>query len=282
MPRSGELSVSGMPSKHYKAIAEYYDAENAGHRVLEEDVPFFMGQLPKRRQSILELAVGTGRAAIPLAQAGHRVVGVDYAVDMLDIARRKRDAVGLTNRNLRLIRADATRLNLAEKFDWVCIFFNTFLGFSTLDQQDAVLRGVMAHLRPRGRFWLDLFQPDLRMLAEPVRMDLDPCLFFVPRFDRTVLKTIELRQSNKQPQVQHVIFHYSWFDKHGERRSQRTKFDGTYIFSRELQLLIEPPWHENRAIVRQLRREPPQSRIAENHRTVLSGMTTRIMSAVGE
>src|SRR3954451_711149 len=83
--------------KRYRAIAEYYDAENARHAMLEHDVPFFLGQLPKTRsQSILELAAGTGRAAIPLAQAGHRVVAVDYADDMLAIARRKRDAVGVT------------------------------------------------------------------------------------------------------------------------------------------------------------------------------------------
>src|SRR3954452_1813751 len=118
--RAGMLAnVKAKKHKLYRAIAEYYDAENANHRVLEEDVPFFLGQLPKRRQSILELAVGTGRAAIPLAQAGHRVIGIDYVQDMLDIARRKRDAVGLTEKNLRLLRQDALKLNVRQKFDWV-------------------------------------------------------------------------------------------------------------------------------------------------------------------
>ena len=82
--------------KAYRAIAEYYDAENADQPVLEQDLPFFMGQLPQRKQSILELAVGTARAAIPLAQAGHRVAGVDYDEDMLAIGRRKRDMVGIS------------------------------------------------------------------------------------------------------------------------------------------------------------------------------------------
>src|SRR5687768_18387665 len=75
----------------YRAIAEYYDPENAQRLMLENDVPFFLGQLPSRRQSVLELAAGTGRAAIPIAQAGHAVVATDYAPEMLDIARRKRD-----------------------------------------------------------------------------------------------------------------------------------------------------------------------------------------------
>src|ERR1700722_4192904 len=80
-----EYNAAMKNKRSYRAIAEYYDAENEHHRVLEEDVPFFLGQLPKRKQEILELAVGTARAAIPLAQAGHSVVGVDYAADMLRI-----------------------------------------------------------------------------------------------------------------------------------------------------------------------------------------------------
>src|SRR4051812_29675688 len=101
--------------------------------MLKHDVPFFLGQLPKKRQDILELAVGTARAAIPLAQAGHRVVGIDYVQDMLDIARRKRDAVGLTDKNLRLLRQDALKMNVGQKFDWVVILFNTLLAFTTLE-----------------------------------------------------------------------------------------------------------------------------------------------------
>src|SRR5690348_17034467 len=122
------------PSR-YKHFAEYYDAEYAGSKMLEQDVPFFLGQLPKRRQTILELAVGTGRAAIPVAQAGHRIVGVDYAKDMLEIARRKRDAMGLRESELELAYGDVLTLDLGRRFDWVCIFFNTFLSFPTLKEQ---------------------------------------------------------------------------------------------------------------------------------------------------
>ena len=64
----------------YRAIADYYDAEYEGSEMLLQDVPFFLGHLPARRRlKVLELAVGTARAAIPIAQAGHRVTGVDYA-----------------------------------------------------------------------------------------------------------------------------------------------------------------------------------------------------------
>src|SRR5690554_5300428 len=117
--------------KRYRAIAEYYDPEYAANDMLQRDVPFLLEHLPARSQRILEIAVGTGRVAIPLAQAGHRVVGIDYAREMLEIARRKRDAVGLRERELELIEANVLDFDLGRKFDVACILFNTFLNFTT-------------------------------------------------------------------------------------------------------------------------------------------------------
>lgn len=224
-------------NKRYQAIAEYYDAEYSDRKMLEQDVPFFLKQLPKRKQTILELAVGTGRAAIPLAQAGHRVVGVDYAGDMLDIARRKRDALGLSDRELELVRRDALKLSLNRKFDWVCLFFNMFLAFTTLKEQDRLLRVVRTHLRPDGRFWLDIFLPDLSLIPNPSLEERDPHTFFVPRFGRTVAMTTSLRRVDTQ--VSRVTFHYTWFDEFGRQRREKTEFEMTYIFPRELQALVE-------------------------------------------
>src|SRR4051812_35674980 len=151
--------------KSYHAIAEYYDPEYAQQKMLQEDVPFFLSHLAKRPQDVLELAVGTARAAVPIAQAGHRVVGVDYAEDMLVVARRKRDSVGLTDKQLKLLRGDVLKLKLNKKFHWICLLFNTFCGFPTLEQQDKLLQRVRAHLKPRGRFWIDIFNPDHALLA---------------------------------------------------------------------------------------------------------------------
>jgi SAM-dependent methyltransferase len=225
--------------KNYRAIAEYYDAENESIPMLRQDVPFFIGQLPRRpRQTVRELAAGTGRAAIPIGQAGYAVTAVDYAADMLAIARRKRDAVGLSDAKLRLIEADILELDLGQTFDWICILFNTFLGFTTLEQQDRLLQIVRKHLKPTGRFWLDIFQPDFGLLSRERSIDLSPKAFFVPEFDRTVFQTTEVRR-NVATQTQRVTFHYKWFDKNGREHRQRTAFDMTYIFPRELQLLLE-------------------------------------------
>ena len=223
--------------KRYQAIPEYYDAEFGPQEMLEHDVPFFL-EHTKRRQSVLELAAGTGRVAIPLAQAGHRIVGVDNDANMLKLAERKRQFLGIPEKQLRLLRADALKLDLRETFDWVCIFFNTFLIFTTLEEQDRALQVVRKHLKPRGRFWLDIFQPNLHVLSNEVNRNLEPMSFYVPEFDRTVFKTTEIRP-DPATQIQRVIFHYAWFDKKGGEHRERTEFNLTFIFPRELRLLLE-------------------------------------------
>lgn len=223
--------------RRYLHVAEYYDFEYAGSRMLQQDVPFFLGQLPRRRQTVLELCVGTGRAAIPIAQAGHRVVGVDYAKDMLRIARRKRDAVGLSDRQLELRHEHVLKLELGRRFDWVCFFFNTFLSFATLEQQDRLLQLIRRHLKPGGRFWLDVFNPDLAVVAGNKIEDLEPTAFFVPQYNRSVLRTTTILRTDCQ--TERVIFQYRWFDDTGKEHRETSELDLVLLFPREVQLLLE-------------------------------------------
>jgi SAM-dependent methyltransferase len=224
--------------KHYRAIAEYYDAENEHRKMLRQDVPLLLGHLPRRSQSVLELAVGTGRAAIPLALAGHRVVGVDYDREMLKIAAAKRDAAGLAPSRLQLLHGDVLGLRLNRKFDWIVLLFNTFLGFPTLMEQDALLAGVVRHLKPAGKFWIDIFNPDLSVLAKEVSENLDASIFYVPGLDRTVQRTATVRR-DPIAQLQKVTFHYRWFDRRGKERRRTRQFAMTYLMPRELRILLE-------------------------------------------
>lgn len=223
--------------KRYKAIPEFYDAESADIKMLHNDVPFFLGQMPKKRQSVLELAVGTARAAIPIAQAGHRVTGIDYDQNLLSIAKQKRDSVGLKERDLKLLHGDILEVDLKVTFDWVCIFFNTLLAFPTLDELDRLLQRARRHMKPRGRLWIDIFQPDLAHLARPTDTGLDPRMFHVPQMDRTVFQTTDVRR-DVATQLQEITFNYSWFDDFGEVHRRQNRFSMTWIFPRELELLL--------------------------------------------
>jgi SAM-dependent methyltransferase len=225
--------------KRYKAIAAYYDAENERHDMLRHDVPFFLGQMPKRRQDVLEIAVGTGRAAIPIAQAGHRVVGIDYVQDMLDIAARKRDAVGLTARQLEFVRQDALGLDLGRRrFDWVVLLFNTLLAFTTQDELDRLLANVRRHLKPGGRFWVDVFNPDHARLGRDVERGLERDVFHVAELDRTVFRQTDITRDMSR-QLMRTTFRYKWFDRFGRERREKFEFDMTCVFPREMRLLLE-------------------------------------------
>jgi len=225
-------------TKPYRAIPAYYDAENEHLDWLQQDVPFFLKQIGKKKLDVLELAAGTARAAIPIAQAGHRVVATDYDRSMLEIARRKRDFVGLGDAELEIIEADCLKLEMKKQFDAVAIFFNTFLNFTTLEQQDEVLSGVRSHLRPGGRFWLDIFQPNLDLIAKHESKNLDPGVFYVPELDRTVYRSVDVARDPTQ-QSQLVTFRYKWFDSLGRGRHERRSFTLTFLFPRELRLLLE-------------------------------------------
>jgi ubiquinone/menaquinone biosynthesis C-methylase UbiE len=224
--------------KRYRAIAAYYDAEYQRHPTLKFDVPMLLKHIGRKKQSILELATGTGRVAIPLAKAGHRVVGVDYAPDMLKIARKKRAAAGISAKQLTLVHQNALRLKLSEQFDWVVLVFNTILAFPTLEELDAVLAGVVRHLKPGGKFWVEMFQPNLEILARPKSEKLDPALMYIPGLKRTVYRetTVE-RDPSKQ--IQEITFTYRWFDSKGRPHEEKLRFELTYIFPRELRILLE-------------------------------------------
>lgn len=221
----------------YRAHPDFYDAENASLDFLRRDIGFYLTMLPRKSQRLLSMACGNGRTAFPLADAGHQVTGVDYDRSMLDHALAKRDALGMSARHARFIEADLRTMRLRERFDHASIFFNSFLLFTTTDDQLAVLKNTLNVLKQGGSIWIDIFNPDLARIAEPEVDDADPRVFFVPALGTSVTRLTSVRAS-KQPQVRQVIFKYLWHDKSGRLRKSSSSFSMTYLFPRELDLLL--------------------------------------------
>jgi SAM-dependent methyltransferase len=106
--------------------------------------------------SALELGIGTGRIALPLAERGIAVHGIDASPAMVAKLRAKPggDAIPVT-------MADFGDFTLGERFDLAYVVFNTFFGLLTQDAQVRCFECVAAHLAPGGRFVLECFVPDL-------------------------------------------------------------------------------------------------------------------------
>ena len=233
-----------MPSE-YRAIADFYDAEYAAEEMLRQDYGFFLEQIGGEGMDVLEIGCGTGRAAVEIAAAGHNVVGFDVDAKMLKLAKAKRDAAGLDADQLAFVKADATDETWPAKlpkdrreFDAVCCFFNTFLAFARPEQQEACLRAAASVLRPGGALWLDVFNPDLALVATSIggAHEMEPTLFKLPD-GRAVLR-LTSAYANLTKQVQHVAFRYEWFDAKGKRRVAERAFDMAWITPREMGRLL--------------------------------------------
>lgn len=122
----------------------------------DDSVPDWPGELDFYRQmaasamarggSVLEIACGTGRVAIRLAEDGVNVVGLDLSPEMLAIARHKSAGLG----NTRWVEADMRSFDLEETFELAIIPGHAFQNLNTPQDQVACLECIKRHLRPGG------------------------------------------------------------------------------------------------------------------------------------
>lgn len=147
------------------AAARLYDldlAEDPG------DLDLYLAVARRTGGPVLELAVGTGRLAVPLAEAGYEVTGVDVDPAMLDRARtRLGRAAKAAARRLRLVEADIDGLRLpdAGRYRLAILALNSLMLLATRGRQAAAIRTMADHLRPGGVAVVDVWLPDAEDLA---------------------------------------------------------------------------------------------------------------------
>ncbi len=105
----------------------------------------------------LELAIGTGRVAVPLAARGIRVAGIELSEPMVAQLRSK---VGATT--LPVVIGDMATTRVDGEFALVYLVFNTISNLRTQPEQVACFRNAARHLAPGGRFVIELWVPPLR------------------------------------------------------------------------------------------------------------------------
>jgi SAM-dependent methyltransferase len=135
-------------------VADHYDSDTAEmpiEPVVDFLVPFAAG-------GALELAVGTGRIAVPLAERGVRVAGIDLSPDMLAKLKEKTDEIPVAIGDYATTRVEGT-------FSLVYIVFNSIVNQTTQEGQVATFANAAAHLDRGGRFVLEVGVPDARPLG---------------------------------------------------------------------------------------------------------------------
>jgi SAM-dependent methyltransferase len=147
------------------ALARLYDLDLADD---PGDLDLYLALAERADGPILELAVGTGRLAVPLAEAGHAVTGVDLDAAMLDRARA-RAAGGAADVAARLtwVEADLVGLRLpsAGSFGLAFVALNSLMLLPTRAAQRSAVQALGDHLAPGGLAAVDVWIPDADDLA---------------------------------------------------------------------------------------------------------------------
>lgn len=153
-------------------VVSAYDALNpvsmAG-KPIAGDIDLYRELAQQQGGPVLELAVGTGRVAFFLAEAGFEVVGLDRSRAMLAVAEVKREAASQgVARRLTFVEGDMTGFDLGRTFRLALIPFRSFGNLLTVEAQRACLRAVRLHLDTDGLLALNLFDPRLDLcVPEP-------------------------------------------------------------------------------------------------------------------
>jgi SAM-dependent methyltransferase len=106
---------------------------------------------------VLEIGVGSGRVAVPVALAGVPVVGVDASPVMLERARQRAGGHAI---DLTLLEADMRKLPELGRFPLITIPFRALLHLRDDEQRLALLRDIRGRLADGGRLAFDVFHPD--------------------------------------------------------------------------------------------------------------------------
>jgi len=153
--------VTAVPENHFgERVAARYDessAEMFDPAFVEPVVDLLAGLAGNG--AALELGIGTGRIAVPLAARGVRVHGIDLSEEMVARLRAKpgAESIGVTIGDFATTTVGAT-------FSVAYLVFNTIMNLTTQDEQVACFRNVAAHLEPGGCFVIEVMVPQLRRL----------------------------------------------------------------------------------------------------------------------
>jgi SAM-dependent methyltransferase len=146
---------AGLEPSVYDAIAGIYDPWS---RSVTEDVQFYVEEALASGGPVVELAVGTGRIAVRIAEAGVPVIGVDGSREMLVVARdfaRERGVEASLDLRLGDLRSPPVR----ERVPLVIVPFRSLLHMRTDPDRLAALRAARRLLEPDGRLVFDVFAP---------------------------------------------------------------------------------------------------------------------------
>lgn len=224
---------------------EDYNLEHVGDT---EDIAFFVDQVTQLRpKRVLELACGTGRVTLPLAEAGvthgFSVVGMELVPEMLRAAERCCASAGREiQERVSFVQGDMRTWRADSPFDLILTPCSSVCHLLTLEDQLAAWRCAYQNLVPGGRFIVDVTMPDLSAYADSLRqpprelveIDLDT---FEEATSTRMLRYKTTRYL-ADDQRAHIRFLYDKFLGTAPPERSVSDFESHVYYPREMRLLF--------------------------------------------
>jgi len=128
------------------------------------EVPYYMELARQASGDVLELACGTGQLTVPIAGAGLPIAGLDLSAPMLNIARERAAAAGVSVEHS---LGDMRNFDLGRRFRLIFIARNSLLHLHSTEDFMETFAAIRRHLAPEGVFAFDIFNTNLQRLARP-------------------------------------------------------------------------------------------------------------------
>jgi len=207
--------VSAPTDDPFASIAEFYDLD---FEDFADDVAFYERLVEIHGLRVLELGAGTGRVAVPLAQAGAKVTAVDLSPGMLDVARARAAEASVS---LTMVDADFRPLRLRGRFDVVLAPLGTLQHMETPDDLVLALEAMARHLAAGGVAVIDVEAPvpdDFDASPQPLVQH-----WTKPWGDGRVTKVVSVDAIPSEG-IKEVTWHYDVADAQGRLTRVTTEF----------------------------------------------------------
>ncbi len=223
------------PEDPYAAIASLYDIEHVGY---DDDLDLYLNLAVATGDPILELGCGTGRLLIPLAEAGHRVTGIDLSRPMLDRARQFAETAGVLDR-VTLQRGAMTDADLAPggPFGLVIVAINGLLHLPTAAAQREAFAAARRALDPRGQLVIDVLNPTPDTLR-----GFDQSLVHEGTWHDAAGDRVDKFAARRLSAARQTIETELWYERIGPEgvvRRTTTSYQLRYVYRAELDLMLE-------------------------------------------
>jgi SAM-dependent methyltransferase len=205
-----------------------YDAQ---YHTLTKDIRFYQKLAKQTGGPVLELAVGTGRIASAILKEEIPLVGLDVSLAMLGAARKK---LRPFREHCRLIKGSYSKFQLKQKFPLIFCAFNGLQHAYRSEELVQAFRCIRQHLRPKGVFAFDLFNPRLDWLQDRESTPILRERFFDENLNQAC-DLWETYEYDRATQIKRCYWEYRWADG----RSQKRMLNVRVYFPQELMVLIE-------------------------------------------